>query len=577
MHKLPRLDLGRLTAVVSVLACAACVCVTPSAQASLGDQLGLSPYWNWKTIESEHFRVTFPADLEETAQKETNYLEEAHSVLSPRLYWQPWRKTQILVIDNADLANGLTSAGRCAWGSCSGSRRRTRGSARLTTTTGCGCSPSTSTRTCSTWTTSKNSTSSSAYIFGDVAAAQLRLADLDARRPGRLHGDALHARRAGDAAPLRMILRTAVDDNVFDTSGFYKIDQFNGDTPYNPGGEAYYLFGYELINTVARTPAAGGRTADGLRALKDGEDALGVMSLRSASRLPYFIDGNLESIIGKNWSEVWEQWVGETRKRMTAQLDRIRSRPTTELERLTPSDGLQTIGPAISPNGSWLAYTTDTPDRRSGLYLLDLIGGRTRRLDDKSSGAQAAFTPDSRTIVYSAVQRVRNYYQFSDLLAYDLQSCRGYPLTQGLRARDPDVSPDGKWIAFTLTENETTGLASLRSGTTHAAANCAWARSAGSRPPRPEYDRVSAPRFSRDGKRISTPCTTTARRARSSWPGTSRRRVPPSSSPTASSTATRRRRPTAASTSPRTSRAWTTSTGCRRTPRPELRPSSPAT
>ena len=73
------------------------------------DSNGLSPFWNWKVIESANFRVVFPEDLHETAQKTTQYFEEAHSFLSPLFRWQPHHKTQILVIDNRDSANGLTS------------------------------------------------------------------------------------------------------------------------------------------------------------------------------------------------------------------------------------------------------------------------------------------------------------------------------------------------------------------------------------------------------------------------------------------------------------------------------------
>src|SRR4051812_9334847 len=71
------------------------------------DPYGLSPFWTWKTIESENFRVTFPEELSEVANLATGYLEEAHSILSPLLRWKPSYKTQILVIDNQDSANGL--------------------------------------------------------------------------------------------------------------------------------------------------------------------------------------------------------------------------------------------------------------------------------------------------------------------------------------------------------------------------------------------------------------------------------------------------------------------------------------
>ncbi|MBI3535364.1 MAG: hypothetical protein HY072_07755, partial [Deltaproteobacteria bacterium] len=75
----------------------------------LGDMFSLSPFWSWKTIETTHFRITFPKELSSQAQKSAQYFEEAHSILSPILKWEPRNKTQILIIDNSDMANGVTS------------------------------------------------------------------------------------------------------------------------------------------------------------------------------------------------------------------------------------------------------------------------------------------------------------------------------------------------------------------------------------------------------------------------------------------------------------------------------------
>src|SRR3712207_1369802 len=79
------------------------------AFAQAGHALGFSPYWDWKTLESERFRVTFPAGLEDTAQKSAAYLEEAHRLLAPFLAWEPAFRTQVVLVDNADAANGLTT------------------------------------------------------------------------------------------------------------------------------------------------------------------------------------------------------------------------------------------------------------------------------------------------------------------------------------------------------------------------------------------------------------------------------------------------------------------------------------
>lgn len=137
-----------------------------------------------------------------------------------------------------------------------------------------------------------------------------------------------------------------------------------------------------------------------------------------------------------------------------------------------------------------------------GLYLRDLRSGETRRLDDKASGATAAFTPDSRTVIYSAIERRRLFYSFSELEAYDIELNRHYVLTSRLRARDPDISADGKWITFTITENQTTTLALApleREGDSGRLKLGEVRRLAATTL---KYDRVGTPRFARDGNRI---------------------------------------------------------------------------
>ena len=47
------------------------------------DPVGMSPFWDWKSIETKHFRVSFPVELTEIAQRSAKYLEEAHATLSP--------------------------------------------------------------------------------------------------------------------------------------------------------------------------------------------------------------------------------------------------------------------------------------------------------------------------------------------------------------------------------------------------------------------------------------------------------------------------------------------------------------
>ncbi len=476
------------TRLLIFLACAgifsAVSCSTIPTPTGIGDQLGLSPYWDWKTIETEHFRLTFPKELSDIAMKAANDLEEANSILSPALRWQPSEKAPILVIDNADEANGLTTplldfgillyvtppdnwfstAYYDDWLRLLCFHEYTHYLNMDTTT--------------DFWSVLR-------VLTGDVALPNALWP------PWMLEGLAVYmetryTREGRGRSPFYdMIGRAAVEKGVLDSPEFVTLDKINGYNPYFPAGETIYYFGYQLMNEVASDNP-------------QGQDALGIMSKRSGGRFPYFINNNLKNITGKDWYGYWDDWVKKARARAKSELQRIHSQPVTHLDLLTVS-GSETLAPAPSPDGKWVAYTRDSPDKRMGLYLLDTRTRRSKWLDDKLNGATMAFTPDSKALVYSAVHRRSEYYLWSDLAVYDLKSEKTTWLTDSLRARDPDISRDGKWVVFTVAKKATTGIAIAPFREKGGAYELGKAEVLYVPP---EFDSASTPKFSRDGNKI---------------------------------------------------------------------------
>ena len=417
------------------------------------DPYGLSPFWTWKTIETENFRITYPEELRPLAQKAANYLEEAESFLSPLLHWKPQDKIQILVIDNQDSANGITSAftrfGIILWVT------------PPDTTYGTGYYDDWLRLLCIhelthylNMDTTTNFWSLLRPIFGDTLLPNTLWP------PWMLEGLAVYMETRfttagrGRSPYYDMVLRTAINDGVFNTRDFITLDKLNGPLPYFPDGDTRYLFGYQLMNAVSQYQ--GPNTHH--------DEILGTLSEKSGGRIPFFINGNLENITGKDWYAFWDQWVAQTTKRITDDLNKIKSKPLTRYTFLTDpkyEDSNQVTGAAVSPNGKWIAYTLSSANWRSGLYIKDLTHPETpqRRLSDKLNGIGIQFTPDSKSLIYSRLQRSSIYYLYSDLEVYSLETGSQYLLTNALRARDPDVSKNGKWVTFTLTEKGVTGLA----------------------------------------------------------------------------------------------------------------------
>jgi hypothetical protein len=467
------------------------------------DPFGLSPYWNWKTIETEHFRITFPEELKAIANRSANLFEEAHQILAPVLRWEAHYKVQVLVIDNEDSANGLTSAlgrfGMILWATPPESWYSTSfydDWLRLLVI--------------HEYTHFLNLDATSEfwavlrYFFGDTLLPNGTWA------PWMLEGLAVYMETRftkagrGRSPFYEMVLRAAVEKGVLDSPHFIQIDQITGSNPYFPRGDTRYQFGYHLMNQVAQLKLPGS-TADGRQTTSGMEDSLGILSKRGSGRIPFFINSNLEGITGKDWYQFWNEWVTATRTRMKKDLEIIHSQPVNSYEFLTSDNRVssnEVSGSAVSPDGKWIAYTLVSANRRQGLYLKNLETGKVRRLDDKLAGVGMSFTPDSKALVYSELNVKSLYYTASDLKIYDLERNSIRFLSHRLRARDPDVSPDGKWVTFTFAEQGFTGLAIApliapeKDGGNYQIGEIQKLYTPQT------YDRVSGPKFSPDGERI---------------------------------------------------------------------------
>lgn len=66
----------------------------------------VDPTLEWKTIESEHFVIHFNPENKALAIKAAKIAEYAHARLSVELNWSPEEKTEFIISDESDLANG---------------------------------------------------------------------------------------------------------------------------------------------------------------------------------------------------------------------------------------------------------------------------------------------------------------------------------------------------------------------------------------------------------------------------------------------------------------------------------------
>ena len=399
---------------------------------------GLSPDTQYKTFDTEHFHFIYQNGYFDFTEKAAIHYEHAHEVLSPILKWQPRNKTTVVIADNDDAANGFTlpslrvgmvliATPPDAWFSTSYTEDWIKLLVFHEYTHFLNIDPTTE------WMETLR------ILFGDVI------------RPNglwptwMLEGLAVYYETRtsklgrGRSPYYDGILRAFLNEDRLDggAKNSITLDRVNGEYPYFPGGEIPYLFGYQLWNQFSKDHTH----------YSDTDAAMGDLSLRSSSRVPYFIEGNLQNVMGKNWSDYWNSFLHETRERLGNQIEAIKKAGETPFTIVAKSD-YSAIGGSISPDGVWLAYTESSMQDRSRLVLLNLKTGEKKKLDEKLLGVGLAFTPDSRFLIYSALTRNDSYHLYSDLFAYSLEREESQEITFGLRAKDPALSPDGKRLVY---------------------------------------------------------------------------------------------------------------------------------
>lgn len=266
---------------------------------------------------------------------------------------------------------------------------------------------------------------------------------------------------------------------------FWRIDQVSNEADRWPHGDAAYLYGSEFIRFIADRY---GRESIA-RMARDYGDSI----------LPYGINRVAERATGYTFTELWVQFQEERLAHYRAMQAEVEAIGRVEGVRIT-THGESTRAPRFLRDGRLMYMRADNWSR-ARLMIVDPAtgaidgsgpGGDTfARLN---AGGEGAVHPDGSYVMFSRVDWYRDIYAYADLFRRDLASGDETRLTEGLRAREPDISPDGRHVAFTTT----------RAGTTHlmVADTEDVAGTMRELAPHGQFELVYTPRFSPDARSI---------------------------------------------------------------------------
>lgn len=418
---------------------------------------GIDPSFKFSTIETEHFAVHYHQGLEETGKKAAAEAEELHSSLSKDLLWSPGEKTNLVLIDNTDFANAFAAVlpyntiyiqvvppmADMTIGEYEDWLRLaiTHEYAHILTMDAANGYSKITRKVFGKPVPGYNALSFLVFIAAAPPNVFLpswwhegmsTWAETEYNKIGR-----------GNSTFYEMILRMAVAEDNIPT-----VDKLNGEVPYWPDGHMPYIYGLRLKMHIAK---------------KYGKDVMGRLSIAHARRFPYFINSVPVRFFSEDYASLYREMISDLKKEQSEKLETLKKTPLTSAGTL-PLKGEILTNPRYSPDNTLLAFNRADPHEHEAIVITDKNGRSygefIRRLP---SDHNISWSPDSKMIYYSQAELLNGFNLYQDIYCYDLKNKKQKQLTKGLRAKDPDLSPDGKILSFIKTDRGSQNLALINS------------------------------------------------------------------------------------------------------------------
>jgi hypothetical protein len=384
----------------------------------------------WKTIESAHFVIHYYEPLDDVAARVAQVAERAHGILAAALGHEPSEKTQVVLLDDTDGANGFANV-------------LPRNTVTLFVTAP---RPGSGLVDHDDWLyglfvheythilhldTMSGLPSIYNAIFGKIWAPNQIMPRWIIEGIATYEESKRSSAGRTRSSDFDMFLRVPVLEGTA-----LRLDEITNSPRRFPRGNAAYLYGAHFLKYVFD---------------RFGDDALRRMiHVSGANPIPFAVNRQIATVVGKPFDALYRDWQRHLRDRYTAQAEAITRRGLRVGRRLTRSSEVN-AAPRYSADGRELLWLRSDGYTRSQIMALPVAGegGQARTVRSIEAVGSWDVLADG-SLVYEQNQAVRGDYSFQDLFRWDRQSGHDIRLTHGMRARDPSVSPDESEVAFVL-------------------------------------------------------------------------------------------------------------------------------
>jgi Omp85 superfamily domain/WD40-like Beta Propeller Repeat len=473
----------------------------------------------WQSLETPHFRITFYSGTREIAEHVADIAEGALEDLGPELGWQPTSRAEVVLTDYTDSANGSATG-------------LPYNAIRLNVTAPDDLSPL---GDYDDWQLELVTHELTHIVHMDQARGLPPLVNAIIGRTWQpnqvqprwiLEGLAvLEESKFTSAGRMRsslwdMYMRTDVlEDNI---AG---LDRVSNSPRRWPQGNIWYLYGSHFLTFISETYGAS--------AMRN------MIRAYSSQPIPWGINRAIKKATGHTFEELYDAWVVSMKASYGKRKAEIIAKGLRQGRRLT-FNGQNAAFPRWIPKSAypehegWIAYYRNDGHSRAGQYAVEAapklkaaqaaspeqvelpvterpLGTAGKKapmwkpeeelLFRTSGDTPAAFTPEG-DIVFSSLDVHENLFSFLDLHRYPAgtkdpsgQGGDRVRLSNGFRAAEPSVSPNGREVVFVSNHRGTRTLQWGRLVSDHLEDVRPLRKSL-------QGEQVFAPRFSPDGSHV---------------------------------------------------------------------------
>ncbi|MEL6344022.1 MAG: hypothetical protein AAFV53_12960 [Myxococcota bacterium] len=392
------------------------------------------PELTWRTLQTEHFNITFHGGEEQLAEELSIIVEDVYDELTAELAWKPRRRTEVVLVDNTDTANGYAftvpvntivifvtapEAGSTLslyedWADAIFTHEYTH-ILHLDTIEG---------------------------LPRLLRGVMGRIISVNQLSPGWLvEGQATFQETRhtnggrGRSTYVDMIKRTTILAGEFPPLG--NLDGYQTDPP---AGNLRYLFGQDFMQYVSD---------------RTGEMVWTDWNHVYGGWIPFLLPSKM--VFGERLVPLYYDWRDELTAQVEAQRDAVLAQGATDFTVLSDGDDF-CAAPTFSPDGKKLVWSCS--DRRTGsaIYLARADGSDAKMELDNQFASDFSWRADSNAFAFSSRRVVNRFNVYSDVVLHTLGGGT-VAMTSGDRARDPTLSADGTHLIAVTNKNQNNQLA----------------------------------------------------------------------------------------------------------------------